>query len=408
MSRWLRKTLVTAGLGALVAAAIGAGSGLAAAQSASPSASPSASTTSSPTGTPAAATLQVQVGGGETGIVVEDFFPQSLTVMTGTIVTWKNPFGEPHTITFGSPTGDPTVPQNVPASGPAQYNGTGFLSSGLFAPGFQNGPPGTPATPDTFSIQFTKAGSYSYFCAIHVNMGAHINVVDSGTVDTQAGVDAEIPNQYATALASLKTLEGQQPTAATVAKNSDGTSTYTVATGAYNPDGDLVQFFPSAVNISAGDTVKWVSHAVTPHTITFNPDSFQGDPLHDGPTGGPTFDGTGLVNSGIINQPSSFYPPSVFTSQGTSFQLTFTKAGSYQYVCLLHDDEGMKAVVNVSQSTNPSPTPTRTSTGGAPQPPNTGTGAASSSGNSLWMGLGLLAALFVLSGAGVVAVKRHN
>ena len=410
MSRWLRQTLVTAGVGALVAAAIGAGSGLAAAQSASPSASSSASTTASPTGTPAAATLQVQAGGGETGITVEDFFPMSLTVKTGTIVTWKNPFGEPHTITFGSPTGDPTVPQNVPASGPAQYNGSGFLSSGLFAPDFQNGPPGTPSTPDTFSIQFTKAGSYDYYCAIHVNMGAHINVVDSGTADTQAGVDGEIQSEYATALAGLKALEGQQPTAATMAKNADGTSTYTVETGAYNPDGDLVQFFPAAVNIASGDTVKWVSNSVTPHTITFNPDSFQGDPLHDGPSGGTTFDGTGLVNSGIINQPSNFYPPSVFTSQGASYQLTFTKAGSYQYICLLHAGEGMVGTVNVSQATTPPPsaTPTKTSTGGAPQPPNTGTGTASSSGNSLWVGLGLLAALFVLSGAGVVAVKRHN
>jgi len=365
--------------------------------------------TSSPTGTstPAAATLQLQAGGGEPGLAVEHFFPSSVTVKTGTIVTWKNPFGEPHTVTFGNPTGDPTVPQGVPASGPAQYDGTGFISSGLFAPGFSNGP--GPATPDTFSVQFTTAGQYNCFCAIHVNMGAAITVVDSGTVDTQDAVDAEIQTQYAAALASLKALEGQQPTAPTVTNNADGTKTYTVQTGADNTDGDLNQFFPATVNISTGDTVHWTIDTVTPHTVTFNPDQFQGDPLHTPRSGGTTFDGgSGLVNSGII-APADDPLAAAFTSSGTDYSLTFTKAGNYQYICLLHSEEGMVGAVNVSQATTPpSATPTKTATGGAPQPPNTGTGTASSSGNSLWMGLGLLAALFVLSGAGVVAVKRHN
>lgn len=362
----------------------------------------SPSATSTPSAPP---TLQLQVGGGQSGIIVEEFLPASITVKTGTVVTWENPFGEPHTVTFGQPTSDPTVPENVPASGPVQYDGTGYFSSGLFAPDFVNGPPGTPATPDTFSVQFTKAGSYNYFCAIHVNMHASLTVVDSGTVDTQDKVNSEIQSQYAAGLASLQALQTQQPTSAAVTNNTDGTKTYTVTTGAYNTSGDLVQYFPPAVNVSTGDTVKWVSNSLTPHTVTFNDDQFQGDPLHSGPAGGPTFDGTGLVNSGIINQPTSFYPPSVFTSQGTSFQLKFTKAGSFQYVCLLHDEEGMKAVINVSQASTPSPT--ATSTSGAPNPPNTGSGVAST-GNSLWIWFGILVTLFGLSTAGVVVVKRNR
>ncbi len=398
MHKSLRRILMAAGLAAAAAVPLVAFAGFAGAQSPSPS--PSA------TGTPAASpTLQLQAGGGELGIAVEHFFPSSVTVQTGTIVTWKNPFGEPHTVTFGNPTGDPTVPQGVPASGPAQYDGTGFISSGLFAPGFSNGP--GPATPDTFSIQFTKAGQYNYFCAIHVNMGGSITVVDSGTVDTQDEVDSEIQTQYATALASLKALEGQQPTQPTVTDNGDGTKTYTVQTGADNTDGDLNQFFPATVNVSTGDTVHWTIDTTTPHTVTFNPDSFQGDPLHTPGTTNTTFDGTGLSNSGII-APADDPLSAAFTSSGTSYSLKFTKAGNYQYICLLHSEEGMVGAINVSQATSQSPTPTKTSTGGAPQPPNTGTGTTSSSGNSLWMGLGLLAALFVLSGAGVVAVKRHN
>jgi plastocyanin len=52
--------------------------------------------------------------------------------------------------------------------------------------------------------------------------------------------------------------------------------------------------------------------------------------------GGPTYDGTALVNSGVI-------PP------GGTFNLTFTKAGTFEYYCLFHDDdEGMMGTVIVT------------------------------------------------------------
>jgi hypothetical protein len=58
------------------------------------------------------------------------------------------------------------------------------------------------------------------------------------------------------------------------------------------------------------------------------------------PTGGATYDGTGFVNSGVLVlnvPPGSKAPP--------SFKLTFTKAGKYTYVCLLHP--GMDATITV-------------------------------------------------------------
>ena len=392
----IRRALIAAGLAAAAAIPLLALGGFASADSPTP--------TVSATATPGA-TLQLQTGGGESGIIVEHFMPGSVTVQTGTVVTWKNVFDEPHTVTFGNPTSDPTVPENVPASGPVNYGGTGYFSSGLFAPGFSQGPPGSPTTPDTFSVKFTAAGQYNYFCAIHTNMRGSITVVASGATDSQAMVDSEIQTQYAAGLASLKALKAQQSTTAGVSQNANGTKTYTVTNGANNSDGDLVQFFPPAVNITAGDTVKWMSNTITPHTVTFNPDQFQGDPLHTPGTTNTTFDGTGLANSGII-APADDPLSSAFTSSGTSFELTFSKAGSYQYICLLHDEEGMAGAVNVSAAAT-SPTATAPTTT-APKPPNTGSGASASSGTSLWMALGLAAALLALTGAGVFAVTRQS
>ena len=72
----------------------------------------------------------------------------------------RNAFPIPHTITFGPPPANPFAPTGDPAN----FQG-GALSSGVILPqGF--GPP-----PNTFTVKFTKAGTYSYVCLIHAGMG---------------------------------------------------------------------------------------------------------------------------------------------------------------------------------------------------------------------------------------------
>lgn len=394
MHRSLRRALTVVGITAAGAVPLLALGSFALAQSATPSA----------TDAPAAPTITLRAGGGENGITVDTFGPEKVTVLTGTTVTWVNSFTEPHTVTFGAPQGDPTTPLNVTPGQPVEYDGTGAFSSGLFAPGYPPVPSAPPSGTE-FSVTFTAAGNFDYFCAIHPDMKGEIDVVDSGDVDSQADIDAASQSEYDASLASLKADEAAAPTSATSTTNADGTKTYTVDVGGPdNPNGALVQYFPASLDITAGDTVNWVSDTHEPHTVTFNPDLFQGDPTTAGPVAPEgAFDGTGLVNSGLIGAGYA----------ATSFQLTFSKAGEYHYICLLHAPSGQVGVINVSAAATPPPTqtatatPTKTSTN-APQPPNTGTGTSSNSGNSLWLGLGVLAALFAVSGAGVVAVKRHN
>src|SRR5205085_875578 len=65
-----------------------------------------------------------------------------------------------------------------PSGGPT-YDGTGMVGSGLLNKG------------DTFSLAFSKAGSFAYVCTIHAGMGGVVTVVDSGQgADTQAAIDS--------------------------------------------------------------------------------------------------------------------------------------------------------------------------------------------------------------------------
>lgn len=59
------------------------------------------------------------------------------------------------------------------------------------------------------------------------------------------------------------------------------------------------------------------------------------------PSGGPNYDGTGLVNSGLLE------------GKGKTFALTFTKAGTYDYLCLLHPGMVGQVVVQASGSAYP-------------------------------------------------------
>lgn len=348
-------------------------------------------------------TYTLKAGGGETGYSVDEFLPASITVLTGDIVHWDFTWNEPHTVTFGTPTGDPTVSPDPYPTAPVPFDGTGSITSGLISPTYPPGPPGTPHH-TSYEVQFTKAGDYNYFCAIHPNMKGEVKVVDSGTTSTQAEIDAAGASQYATALAALKA--AAQATAAapiSVTTNADGTKLFGVHVSTLNDvqQGDVQQFFPPTLNITAGDSVKWVSTVHTPHTVTFGPPP-QSDPFSQSPTvpaGG--YDGTGLANSAVIGVDQG--------PNGTTFQLKFTKAGSYDYICLLHADQGMVAKVVVAAATPPPATPTATaSPTTAPGAPKTGSGSAG--GNtfgSIWLLAGAVAVSMALGSAAVYAARRR-
>jgi hypothetical protein len=82
------------------------------------------------------------------------------------------------------------------------------------------------------------------------------------------------------------------------------------------------------------------------------------------------------------------------------FTVKFTKAGSFPYACILHVDQGLGGVINVSASTQATPTPTAsatatptktaTPTGTAPVPPKTGSAGMLDGGEAQYLALMLI------------------
>ena len=111
----------------------------------------------------AADSHHVFAGAADMRVQVNRFIPGNVVVKVGESVTFdmaRNAFPIPHTITFGPPPANPFAPTGDPTN----FQG-GALSSGVLLPaGF--GPP-----PSTFTVKFTKAGTYSYVCLIHAGMG---------------------------------------------------------------------------------------------------------------------------------------------------------------------------------------------------------------------------------------------
>jgi len=373
-------------------------------------------------------TINAKAGAGESGYSVNAFLPQKLTVQTGTTVNWSFTWPEPHMIVLdnGLTPADLSGPEPPADSSPFDFDGVRkYVYSGEFFGQQVNGP--------TFAIKFEKAGNYNIECLIHPGMTGTVTVVDSGTADTQATADARSQSEYATAITAMKTAadaKTAQPTKVTA--QADGSKLYQVdmldqVAGVGGTFNYIQQFFPAAVNITAGDSVEWSNPTLnTVHTVTFNVDNSGLDPNTTDPFEVPpavpannVYDGgTEFVHSGILGGSSGDGPDDPNSAPNpTTFTLKFSKAGSYSYICLLHGDQGMTGTVNVAAQTTPPPTatpsptatPAKTATGTVPLPPNTGSGTNSGGTSaSLWMALGVLAALFAVSGGSVIAVKRHS
>jgi amicyanin len=97
-----------------------------------------------PTVSPSVASLPV-VGDEQVAIKNLEFTPASITVKSGSTVTWTNMDDVPHTVTS---TGQP----------PAAIN----------SPTLQKG--------DTFRFTFNQAGTYNYICTIHTFMKGTVTV----------------------------------------------------------------------------------------------------------------------------------------------------------------------------------------------------------------------------------------
>jgi plastocyanin len=275
------------------------------------------------------------------------FYPAVITIDVGDSITWTA-VGDAHTVAFlsGAPQPSPLDPAaGVPAGG-STYDGTGFVNSGILPPG------------QSYTLTFSKAGTFPYVCLFHPpGMIGTVVVQPAGTAYplTQA--------QYSEAA----TVQSQRDLIAGInarnlanegtSTNADGSTNYNVWSGVGAGMSSVMRFLPKTLTIHVGDTVTWTNHdLIDPHTVTFAPDGNYPEfpsPKAIAPAGGPTYDGTTFTNSGLI-LPAGRSAPGLPTT--TSYTLKFTKAGVYTYHCLIHDKIGMIGkirVVSAGASANP-------------------------------------------------------
>lgn len=260
-----------------------------------------------------------------------NYFAETITIDQGDSVTWTIG-GNAHTITFFAGQNQPKTPENSPF-GSHHYDGTVYTSSGALFPGQQ------------YTLKFTATGTFPYQCLFHGPAMAGVIVVnprgapyphDQAYYDRVGQQEASI--ELDAARGGLDEFPFQ-----------DGGTTLAagIAPGLYNgpmSHGTVLRFVDAhslsngVMKIAEGTTLTWVNEANNEvHTVTFPRPGHTPPPWLNPaspPTGGSTYNGTHVANSGLL------FP-------GQSYSLKFTAPGTFNYYCLLHDFTGMQGTIVV-------------------------------------------------------------
>ena len=299
--------------------------------------------------TPTPVTWRVDVGGQspDKGRQTNFFFNRDITVNVGDTVQWTQAANEIHTVTFLAGTAAPPLftpagngitpnPAAVAPSGGPNFDGSTLANSGLLQ---------TPGT-DKFDLTFTKPGDYNYVCLVHSKMTGVVHVQPQGRAypQTQAQYDLQSRILRATYGAQATTLQA----VGLIDAVTKGPTQNTVGIGQLLSTGSLavLRFLPSQNMIRVGQTVTWTNRdPETPHTVTF------GTEPPGGPFGAFPPSGTDPNNPGhaTISSPTQSVNSGFILNGLTSatFQATFTRPGTYSYICALHDDLGMVGTITV-------------------------------------------------------------
>jgi plastocyanin len=356
-----------------------------------------------PSAGPATYAVQVDANRADLNLPATEFalayYPKALSVHPGDTVSFGlNDSGEPHTVALGSLVDAVAVPYSklTPAQrqGPPPAalqaaskkvpqllpDGPGDAFQSAAQPCYQatGAPPlkdacavhtgdfaGTEAlvssgwldanAPFTLKISDSaKAGTYHFYCQLHgPDMGGTLTIADKATtIPSPAEAKTSGDNELKADTAKLSAAAAQLP---------KGTARHALA-GAFSQtfqNGAVAAFGPSNIKIPVGGSVTWAING--PHAIYFNaptdaqqlrvaaPDgSVHFNPKAAMPVGGPgapqkaglfnggSWNGVGPHSSGAIIS----FPPDLFT-----YRLTFTKAGTFNYICTFHTN--MKGTVTV-------------------------------------------------------------
>lgn len=273
------------------------------------------------------------------------FLPNEVWVHAGDSITWEMDTNEPHTVTFLKPSQvRPPFPVGCPGFSPSEVSFDGSMC--VTTPLLQNG--------QTFTVTFPVPGNYKLVCLIHPDMTGVVHVLDNATPlpHDQAFYDREAVRERNDLLSAV------------LPPHAHGSGTHRVtsgtgqvlATGGGHQSVSVVRFLGQEVVIHAGETVEWTNDDPgTPHTITFG-----AEPANDmPPSANVTVDADGARHAIITSPQESVHSGFIVSAPQertglpqapigvTRFRVTFTAPGTYPYICVLHDNLGMKGTVVV-------------------------------------------------------------
>lgn len=327
---------------------------------------PPSSTTSNQTGSLApqvlasATTWYVQVGGVFDDAAVQnlDYFANTITIDAGDSVRYKlaGQYGsDAHTVAFvpkGMPIPSPLDPNDASPAGPHFVDGTTFVNSGILFGG------------QTFTLKFTKAGTYRILCLFHEP------AMESTVVVQAAGKPYPHTQQYYDQVGETDQAQGTAAAVASLAQfpfpNNGTHMAAGIDPGLVNPvppDSTILRFIDTDnftrlsdssgnITIKAGTVLTWTNETSNePHTITFPiagqtkvPNIPPDPPIipRRNEDGVPVYDGTHVVNSGTLMGLDKFGLPQ-------SFRLQFVTPGTFVYFCDYHYNSGMHGYITVTK-----------------------------------------------------------
>ena len=201
----------------------------------------------------------------------------------------------------------------LPVDGPAAWNGSDYWATGAMVPGEQRDVPLSSSIP---------LGAHTFVCAFHPTLRLEIRVTP----------DPKAPSASGSPAGGLSEPPPVSPSGDVVLAGFETS----------DPAKALNTFLPRVIRVAAGAEVTWEVASRDPHEVVFSDvhrDLLDSPPAQAAPSApaGP-WDGSGEVWSGFLSTDPS-------APGGTSFSLSFARAGRYEYFCLFHG--GMRGAVVV-------------------------------------------------------------
>jgi plastocyanin len=297
------------------------------------------------------------------------FLPNEMWIYAGDSIRWTFPTHERHTTTFL--TASQTRPANFgpvfgvgigcPGATPdgASFDGTSCVNSDILLL-----PEDTNSTdrPPTYSVTFPTAGNYKLVCLVHADMTGLIHVLNpSESVPHDQGFfDRQAQREQALLLAEAARLQGRGAPADEDRSGSPaaaaGIGQIITTTGAGSHTAALMRFVPDTIVMHVGDTVEWMNlDPSINHTVTFGVEPADPRPFSTNVQINSRGARQATISSPDDSVNSGFLTPSPQSRAGlaeaapgaTRFRVTFTSPGSFDYICAVHDQLGMKGTVVV-------------------------------------------------------------